>query len=74
METKRELIEKNGFDFEGFELENEHSAKNLLLAMDEYAGQRLQQFIQWHNGKFTGQYIPNSRIGMFNQYIKQSKE
>lgn len=33
----KETLEKNGFDFEVFEIENEHSAKNLLLAMKEYA-------------------------------------
>ena len=35
----KEILEKNGFDFEVFEIENEHSAKNLLSAMREYAKQ-----------------------------------
>lgn len=33
----KEILEKNGFDFEVFEIENEHSAKNILKAMREYA-------------------------------------
>jgi len=33
----KEILEKNGFDFEVFEIENEHSAKNLISAMNEYA-------------------------------------
>jgi hypothetical protein len=73
MQTKREIIEKNGFDFDLFELQNEHSAKNLLLAMDEHARQTLQAFVEWHNYNFTGQYIPNSRIGIFNQFIKNKQ-
>lgn len=37
--TKEEILDRNGFDFEAFKLENEYSAKNLLLAMDEYSEQ-----------------------------------
>jgi hypothetical protein len=35
--TKKESLEKNGINFKLFELRNEYSAKNILLAMDEYA-------------------------------------
>lgn len=35
--TAKEILEKNGFDFEAFELDNEYSAKNLLRAMELYA-------------------------------------
>jgi hypothetical protein len=75
MQTKREIIEKNGFDFDLFELQNEYDAKNLLLAMDEHAQQTLQAFVEWHNANYidTGAYIPNSRIGMFNQQMKGKK-
>jgi len=69
MQTKREIIEKNGFDFDLFELQNEHSAKNLLLAMDDYAGQTFLAFVKWYFEEY-GVYIPNSRIGMFNQFMK----
>ena len=34
--TTKEALEKNGFDFELFQTENEYSAKNILLAMEEY--------------------------------------
>lgn len=37
--TKEEILARNGFDFEAFKLENEYSAKNLLLAMEEYSEQ-----------------------------------
>lgn len=37
--TKEEILESNGFDFEAFKLENEYSAKNLLLAMEQYSEQ-----------------------------------
>ena len=35
--TAEEVLDRNGFDFAAFEFENEHSAKNLLSAMEEYA-------------------------------------
>ena len=35
--TKEEILEKNGFDFDQFEIDNEYSAKNLLSAMQEFA-------------------------------------
>ena len=44
MKTKEEILEKNGFDFELFEIENEYSAKNLLLAMEEYAQEYAQEY------------------------------
>jgi hypothetical protein len=71
MQTKREIIEKNGFDFDLFELQNEHSAKNLLLAMDEYAQQTLQAFLYWHNWECDEKYIPSSHIGMFNEFMRK---
>ena len=37
--TKEEILDKNGFDFDAFKFENEYSAKNLLIAMDEYSEQ-----------------------------------
>lgn len=37
--TKEEILIKNGFDFELFQLENQYSAENLLLATDEYGRQ-----------------------------------
>ena len=43
METKEQILYRNGFDFEYFKLENEYSAKNLLLAMDEYSEQNCDQ-------------------------------
>lgn len=41
--TKEAVLEKNGFDFESFEIENEYSAKNLLSAMEEYAQDKLKE-------------------------------
>jgi hypothetical protein len=70
MQTKREIIEKYGFT----EMTPEETViipyPFLLIAMDEHARQTLQAFVEWHNYNFTGQYIPNSRIGMFNQFMK----
>jgi hypothetical protein len=43
MKTKEQILDKNGFDFEAFKFENEHSARNLLLAMDEYSEQNCDQ-------------------------------
>lgn len=37
--TKEQILDRNGFDFEAFKFENEYSAKNILLAMDEYSEQ-----------------------------------
>lgn len=37
MKTAEHILDVNGFDFEAFKYENEYSAKNLLLAMKEYA-------------------------------------
>ena len=42
--TKEQILDRNGFDFEAFKLENEYSAKNLLLAMDEYSEQRVAEY------------------------------
>lgn len=39
IKTREEILEKNGIDFDLFLLENEHSAKNLLISMQEYADQ-----------------------------------
>ena len=39
-----DLLQDNGFDFEKFKLENEHSAKNILLAMQAYADQEALRF------------------------------
>jgi hypothetical protein len=39
MLTKEEILEKNGFDFEAFKLDNEYSAKSILTSMEEYASQ-----------------------------------
>ena len=41
--TKEQILDRNGFDFEAFKFENEYSAKNLLLAMDEYSEQNCDQ-------------------------------
>jgi hypothetical protein len=41
--TKEQILSRNGFDFEAFKFENEHSAKDLLLAMDEYSEQNCDQ-------------------------------
>lgn len=41
--TKEEILERNGFDFESFKFENQYSAKNILLAMDEYSEQNCEQ-------------------------------
>lgn len=46
MLTKEEILEKNGFDFEAFKLDNEYSAKSILTSMDEYANQD-----KWINAK-----------------------
>lgn len=36
IQRAKELLEKNGMDFDKFELENEFSAKSILNAMEEY--------------------------------------
>lgn len=38
----KQILDKNGFDFDSFEFENEHSAKNLLTAMKEACRQTLE--------------------------------
>lgn len=43
MKTKEQILVSNGFDIEAFKFENENSANNLLLAMDEYAEQNCEQ-------------------------------
>lgn len=45
MKLKEDILESNGFDFDAFKFENEYSAKNLLIAMDEYASQFQQEWI-----------------------------
>ena len=49
-----DLLQDNGFDFEKFKLENEYSAKNILLAMQAYADQEALRF---------GYYISNVVVG-----------
>lgn len=41
--TKEKILDINGFDFDAFKYENEYSAKNLLLAMKEYAQQESEK-------------------------------
>lgn len=43
MKTKEQILVSNGFDFEAFKFENENSANNLLLAMEEYSEQNCEQ-------------------------------
>jgi hypothetical protein len=52
MKTKQQFLDRNGFDFAAFEYENEYSAKNILLAMDEYAKNQSIEFSEWH--QFNG--------------------
>lgn len=42
MKTKEQILDRNGFDFEAFRFENEYSADNILLAMEEYAQQQVK--------------------------------
>ena len=37
--SKEEILDRNGFDFDAFAYENEHSAKAILKAMDEWKAQ-----------------------------------
>ena len=75
MKTKREIIEKYGFT----EMTPEETViipyAFLLIAMDEYAGQTLQAFVDWYNNEYRHDaiYIPSSRIGMFNQQYASQK-
>jgi len=46
--TKQQILDRNGFDFDAFQFENEHSAKNLLIAMDEYAEQKSKDYSPWN--------------------------
>lgn len=45
--TKRQILDRNGIDFDAFEYEHEYSAKNLLTAMDEYAEQEAKAYASW---------------------------
>lgn len=47
MDLKRQILDKNGIDFDAFEYEHEYSAKNLLTAMDEYAEQEAKAYASW---------------------------
>lgn len=42
--TKEDILDANGFDFAAFEYENEYSAKNLLIAMEEHSSQQLSEY------------------------------
>jgi hypothetical protein len=72
MQTKREIIEKYGFT----EMTPEETViipySFLLIAMDEHARQTLTAFVDWYYEEYD-QYIPNSRIGMFNQFMKNKQ-
>lgn len=46
--TKRQILDRNGIDFDAFEYEHEYSAKNLLTAMDEYAKQKANSYPSWN--------------------------
>lgn len=47
--TKEQFLCDNGFDFDQFKLENEYSAKNLLIAMDEYSEYNCNQLSELYN-------------------------
>jgi hypothetical protein len=69
MQSKEEILNKYGFT----EMTPEETVTMpypfLLIAMDDYAGQTLLAFVKWYFEEY-GVYIPNSRIGMFNQFMK----
>jgi hypothetical protein len=44
--TKGDILEKNGFDFDAFKLDNEYSAKNLLNSMNEFTEQVLCEVLK----------------------------
>jgi len=39
--TKEQILDRNGFDFDAFQLENEYSAKAILKSMSEWEQQQL---------------------------------
>lgn len=45
--TKKQILDRNGIDFDAFEYEHEYSAKNLLTAMNEYAAQEAKAYASW---------------------------
>jgi hypothetical protein len=61
-----EFLDKNGFDFELFKSDHEYSAKNILLAMEEFGNQRFAE------GKAEGK-IEGIEKAM-NRVIEQKKK
>lgn len=56
MLSKKEILEKEGFDFEVFQSENEYSAKSILNAMEEFATQKSIAFAEWINSEGYREY------------------
>lgn len=68
---KEKILDRNGFEFEAFKFENEYSAKNLLLAMQEYADQQtsdLQKRIKELEDELS-QYKPKLPFEDYNKCI-----
>jgi len=47
MKTKEQILDELGFDYAKFKFDNEYSAKNILLAMEEYAKEMLEAYTQF---------------------------
>lgn len=52
--TKQKILDRNGIDFYAFEYEYEYPAKNLLVAMEEYAEQEAKSFALWLSNQEIG--------------------
>lgn len=52
--SKQQILDRNGIDFDAFEYEHEYSAKNLLIAMEEYAEQEAKAFASWLSKQHVG--------------------
>lgn len=44
---KEKILDRNGFDFEAFKYENEYSAKNLLIGIDDIAKEVAIGYDRW---------------------------
>lgn len=73
--TARELLDKNGFDFDAFEYENEFSAKAILAAMEEHANNKAEEmaigFLHWYidNMYTKTRYGSWARLGVMDEHL-----
>jgi len=74
MKTKEEVLEHNGFDIDEFKFENEHSAKNLLSSMQDYADQEVKRAVILFANWLSKEIKTDRLMQQFDNYKNQVNE